>query len=232
MANPIHPVQLAILKELLFKPSARFTDLNVAGLTTDHFTFHIHQLVQSGLVAKKGTAYVLTTEGKEYANRMDTEKLLIEHQAKLSIKPVIIKTIGKKTLLLAQQRLKQPYYGLWGFPGGKIIWGETLFQAAERELIEETGLTGQMTFKGVQHKLDVTTGDAKLLEDKYFFVIKVENPVGTFTEKSPGCLNRWCTAAEIKKLDRFDGVDEIIDMIFASDLSFIERNYLYNISKY
>jgi len=232
MTDPIHPVQLTILKELLFRPSARFSDLNVSGLTNDHFTFHLRHLCDLGLVSKAGPTYALTVSGKEFANRIDTEKVRIEHQAKLSIKPVIIKTVGKKVLLLAQQRLKQPYYGLWGFPGGKITWGETLFKAAERELLEETGLTGTMTFKGVQHKLDVTKNDNQLLEDKYFFVIRVEYPVGTFTEKAPGCLNRWYTVEEIKKLDRFEGVDEIIDMIFSPDIQFIERNYLYDISKY
>jgi ADP-ribose pyrophosphatase YjhB (NUDIX family) len=30
--------------------------------------------------------------------------------------------------------------GLWGFPGGLMDWGETLAQATQRELSEETGL--------------------------------------------------------------------------------------------
>ena len=38
------------------------------------------------------------------------------------------------------RRANPPRAGTWGMPGGKIDRGETLFQAAARELAEETGL--------------------------------------------------------------------------------------------
>ena len=97
MDSTLHPIQFTILKELLFKPLAKFSDLNVTSLTNDHFTFHIKRLVDLGLVIKNGHGYTLTISGKEYANRMDTQALLIEKQAKVAIKPVIIKTLGKKS---------------------------------------------------------------------------------------------------------------------------------------
>jgi len=42
--------------------------------------------------------------------------------------------------LLLVQRSKPPRPGVWGFPGGAQELGETLFEAARRELKEETGL--------------------------------------------------------------------------------------------
>lgn len=43
--------------------------------------------------------------------------------------------------VLLVQRANPPDAGLWGFPGGKVEFGETLLAAAERELFEETGVT-------------------------------------------------------------------------------------------
>ncbi|EEX08680.1 hydrolase, nudix family [Ruegeria lacuscaerulensis ITI-1157] len=43
--------------------------------------------------------------------------------------------------VLLVQRSKDPDAGLWGFPGGHVEWGETVLQAAARELHEETGVT-------------------------------------------------------------------------------------------
>ncbi|SEN18870.1 ADP-ribose pyrophosphatase YjhB, NUDIX family [Paracoccus alcaliphilus] len=44
-----------------------------------------------------------------------------------------------QTLLV--QRANPPDAGLWGFPGGKVEFGESLLAAAERELLEETGVS-------------------------------------------------------------------------------------------
>jgi 8-oxo-dGTP diphosphatase len=42
--------------------------------------------------------------------------------------------------VLLVQRAKPPDRGKWGFPGGRVELGETLFEAAARELREETGV--------------------------------------------------------------------------------------------
>ncbi len=46
---------------------------------------------------------------------------------------------------LMVQRGKNPGRGLWGFPGGHVEFGETGLAAAQRELLEETGVRAQAT---------------------------------------------------------------------------------------
>lgn len=43
--------------------------------------------------------------------------------------------------VLLVQRGRPPAAGLWAIPGGHQLLGETLQQAAEREIMEETGVT-------------------------------------------------------------------------------------------
>ena len=69
----IHDAQTAILRELLFHPSVSFAKLQkLAGMSSDHFNFHLQKLIELKLVEKvsRGT-YTLTPRGKEYANKKD-----------------------------------------------------------------------------------------------------------------------------------------------------------------
>ncbi len=61
-------------------------------------------------------------------------------------KPDLLPIIGVGALVeskhgvLLIKRANPPSQGLWAIPGGKVKWGETLQQAAEREIFEETGV--------------------------------------------------------------------------------------------
>lgn len=224
----LHPVQSEILRALLFLPMAKFSQLNLTGLTSDHFTFHIKKLVERGLVEKVGVKYTLSSRGKEFANRMDTDTTKIERQAKLAVLVVGIRQDNGPKYLV-QQRRKQPYFGFHGFVSGKIRWGEKLEEAARREFKEETGLEGEPKLVGVEHKQDVRGG--VMLEDKYFYVYKMENPTGRLVVDFEGGKNLWFGEEDIRTSDKvFDDMFDILDLINANSINIIERQF--EISEY
>lgn len=228
----VHSAQTAILRELLFHPSAGFAELQKpTGLDSDHFKFHIARLVELGYVEKTDTGkYRLTTPGKEYSNRLDTDKNTIEKQPKLSVVLVIEREDGK---VLQQERLKQPYYGFWGFPTGKVGWGEKLLDAAARELMEETGLQAELRVSGLFHKMDYDNTTKKLLEDKYFAIIHGVNPSGNFISDMEGHHNEWLAHEEVNSKDKvFESIIETAEMAKGKNYDYIEKAYFYDKKDY
>jgi DNA-binding HxlR family transcriptional regulator len=135
MKLEIHPIQARILRTMLFREKSRFVDLNTLKLPTDHFNFHLKQLLALGLIVKSpDNRYCLTAKGKEFANRLDTDQIVLERQAKISIVVCGVRKSGRTRQYLVQQRLKQPSYGFYGFVSGKIKWGETVSETAARAL--------------------------------------------------------------------------------------------------
>src|SRR4030042_2817516 len=124
-----------------------------------------------------------------------------------------------------QQRLKHPYFGFYGFVSGKIRWCETIYEAASRELKEETGLKAKLELAGIEHKIDYTKDD-KLLEDKYFYILKATNISGRFIEVFEGGKNIWLKKKEINKLpDLFGDILKILEIIETGKLTFFEKKY-------
>jgi 8-oxo-dGTP pyrophosphatase MutT (NUDIX family) len=223
MELKIHDFQASILRTLLFNPGSRFRDLNKVGVTNDHFTFHLNHLVTEGLISKENGKYSLTVEGKEFANRMDTDSLKLEKQAKLGVAIHAIRQNKGKTEYLVHHRLKEPFFGWYGSHSGKIRWGESPMETAKREFMEETGMTGDFTLKGIIH-YNHFFKDGKLLEDKFFWVFRVYNVKGELKEKVEEGENIWMTKKEYKKLKNVFGTyEEMIQFTNSKCFLYVER---------
>jgi ADP-ribose pyrophosphatase YjhB (NUDIX family) len=74
--------------------------------------------------------------------------------------PATIAVVFRGRSVLLVRRANPPDATLWGFPGGKIEFGEPIEQAAVRELYEETGISADAgpVFTAVD-VIDDTQGD-------------------------------------------------------------------------
>lgn len=200
----IHEAQTSILRALLFLPAASYVDLQKpTNLSSDHFSFHISRLVDLGLVEKVARGrYRLTSRGKEYANRLDTDNNTIERQPKSAVIIGLTREHEGKTQYLFQQRLKNPYYGFWGLPSGKIRWGESIAEAAARESLEETGLHADFDVRSVYHERVVEKESGLIIEDKIFFVVLGTSVHGSLVETFEGGHNQWRSVESVRREDK------------------------------
>ncbi len=206
----IHQAQTLILRELLFRPNAGFAELQKpTELSSDNFNFHIKRLIELGHIKKVSRGkYSLTQKGKEHANKLDTDENTIERQPKVTVILVIEREINGEREYVNQQRLKHPYFGFWGCPTGKVRWGETIIEAAKRELMEETSLTAEIRFCGIYHEFAHEKESNKPLEDKLFMVIHCTKPKGRLRTEFEGGKNEWMTIEEgLKKENYFPGYE-------------------------
>lgn len=229
----IHEAQSLILRHLLFVPNARFAELQKSTrLSSDHFNFHIKKLIDLKLIEKNNERYQLTPTGKEYANRMDTDENEIERQPKVSVALIVERMRDGRREFLAQQRLKQPYYGFWGRLGGKVRWGESFEEAAKRELKEETNLDADFTFKMVFRKRDYDTENNGLLEDKVFIIMYTNEASGELMTDFEGGYNAWLTQEEfIAKEKIFESARDFIDLV-DNNVSYHAEEYHYGKNEY
>lgn len=227
--NQLHEIQMLILRELLYNPEAHFTDLNISGMTNDHFSYHINVLVDNGYVLKEGSKYKLTLKGKEFANTMDTVQIEIEKQPKSSVLVTTVKEEKGEEYILMSKRKKDPFIGCRGFTTGKIRFGETVVDAAKRELSEETGLEADFEHTGiVVHEL-VYNREGKLFEDKYFHIVGAVNPTGEL-KNTKDAENRWEKRKDFKKIkNKFYSEEDIYDVFCKGQKGFFEMKFVLDV---
>ncbi len=108
--------------------------------------YHLKQLTNDGLVQKRDDGkYELTLEGQNFSDSLSLKTLNPRIQPKIV---TLLVCQNNKGEFLLYKRGKQPFLGLIGFPYGKIHLGEKIAAAAERELLEKTGLKTKPVHRG------------------------------------------------------------------------------------
>ncbi len=95
--------------------------------------------------------------------------------------------------VLLVQRKNEPGAGQWAIPGGKLVYGETLKQAAEREILEETGV--RINAGDVLHVFE-------LFEPVHYVIIDLnaEYVSGEPRAADDALDARWVAASELTRI--------------------------------
>jgi ADP-ribose pyrophosphatase len=101
--------------------------------------------------------------------------------------------------VLLVQRGQPPAEGTWAIPGGSVRVGETLPQAAEREILEETGVIIRATEP--VYTFDVIERDAEGRVRFHYVIVDLaaEHVAGSPRPASDAADARWVSAAGLRR---------------------------------
>ena len=115
--------------------------------------------------------------------------------------------------VLLVKRKHAPGQGLWAIPGGSVELGETLQDAAEREIKEETGLT--IRARSPVHTFDVIErDDAGRIQFHYVIVdLMADYERGELNPDDDACDARWVLPEELAVLQVSQSTRDLLKML-------------------
>lgn len=135
---PEHHIQKKLFNSLITSDGLRYSELKPKELEANLFMYHLKELIKLGLVEKIEGKYRLSMYGKQVATRFSVREESIRLMPS-TISVVVLKALDGELLLYRRKR--QPYIDAVGFPSGKIHVGDSLLNAANREMGEKCDYT-------------------------------------------------------------------------------------------
>lgn len=207
-----------ILRKLMHKQFLSFNELWGKEGTSNSFAYHLKVLEEDGFIKKTESGYCLTHAGKKYAAYVEGES---GTQAKFPLVGVIV-VIIKDDKVLLMKRTKEPFYGYWGFVGGKLKFTQYILECAAQEVKEETGLECDLELKGLFSSK--TYNKKELSYNHQMFIIKGSNPRGELLRKTREGECAWVNVSEVSKLNIFPNVLHSIDMAQSEGFRWLEAD--------
>jgi 8-oxo-dGTP diphosphatase len=125
--------------------------------------------------------------------------------------PAVSVALVRDDRVLLVKRGSAPSRGLYAFPGGRVEAGETLEQAARRELFEETGLQAGPLTPVVELLIEAAKGDAPVR-----FMLQVFSGVhvgGEPISADDAEEAAFFTLDELRKLPLTGSIEEIAEQL-------------------
>lgn len=109
--------------------------------------------------------------------------------------------VFKENKVLLVRRGKAPAKGLWTIPGGSVKLGETLKDAAEREIVEETGIQVEAGAPVYSFELIERDDNGDVQFHYYIVDLEAEYISGKITPGDDAEDAAWMTVADLQVND-------------------------------
>ena len=216
--------------------SLKFSELKPADIENDLFNYHLKYLVKQGDVSKETDGYKITNKGVQSLLLIDSHGFTYD-SFRVSVIVYVIDRRSDPMQILIQKKHRKPYLGEIN-PGisGKIKQGEDIQTAAQRKLLEETGLLGKCIPVGVIRKTRHVE-ESELIDDGFFFVCVCEEFSGELIPENKFGENYWTDADKALNIQRSNEASgeqsrKVFERIVAGDYSpflFEEKIFLKNL---
>lgn len=217
----MHRIQQHILSVLIAHPSARYSDLKPRDLESNLFMYHLHQLIQQEYVAKlKDGSYSLTAPGMVYADSLSLKTFQPRLQPRIVTLLAVHNDPGQ---YLMYRRKRQPLFGMIGFPYGKVHSGERVLDAANRELLEKTGLRAAMTHQGDGY-ITMSQND-KVVSQILFHFFVGHSPEGQLKRSTNVGDSFWADPTQVPGWELMPSVTDLLEAARSGQRFFMERSY-------
>lgn len=144
----LHHIQKEIILSLAHYSPQRFSQLQPPEVPNNTFSYHLKKLLQDGFVAQVEGGYEATRKAIKILQYTDASSDKNKNGNPVYITAVHVTNNEGKVLLL--RRTNPPFVGWYCVPAGLVHQGETLEQAALRELSEKSSIeANDLEFNGV-----------------------------------------------------------------------------------
>ena len=193
-----HDLERKIILKLIHTPHATFNELWNKDGESNKFAYHLNKLVEQGLIGKNGE-YSLTSEGRKTAAFIEGET---GQKAAFPTLTIILIVWNEDGQILAQKRLKEPFYGCQSFVSGKVNFGLNSIECAKRDLLEETGLEAK-EFREIGIEQIKTYENNSLVHHHFNICIEVKGSYGKLIEKTHKAEHYWLLPDEYHRTRSF-----------------------------
>jgi ADP-ribose pyrophosphatase YjhB (NUDIX family) len=192
--------------------------LKPKGAESNLFIYHLKNLIAAGLVKKIEKGYALTTAGERYVDKLSLADLQVRFQPKIV---TVIVCKNKNGEYLTYTRKRQPFYGMDCFPYGKIHFGETVAEAAKRELLEKTGLAANPVRRGEAYLTIRKSGE--LVAHMLCHVFTADGPSGELIAESQIGSCQWRAVKEMNAKNFIPGFIPLFRLAIGSRKPFFKE---------